>query len=49
MQKTNTKKIRFEKDFIPNSYFIVYVYEAILAPLKEYHAGSLTYFQMLPG
>ena len=37
------KKVRFEKEFRPYPHFIVYDFEAILAPLNEHPADVLTY------
>ena len=33
----------FEKEFTPYPHFIVYVFEAILAPLNEHPTDDLTY------
>ena len=43
MQKTNTKKVWFEKEFMPYPHFIVYDFEALLEPLNENHTDDLTY------
>ena len=37
------KKVRFEKEFTPYPHFIVYDFEAILAPLNEHPTDDLTY------
>ena len=37
------KKVRFEKEFTPYPHFIVYDFEAILAPLNEHSTDDLTY------
>ena len=37
------KKVWFEKEFAPYPHFIVYDFEAILAPLNEHSTGNLTY------
>ena len=40
---TNIKKVRLEKEFTPYPHFIVYDFEAVLAPLNEHHTDDLTY------
>ena len=40
------KKVRLEKEFTPYPLFIVYDFEAILAPLNEYPTDDLTYLSM---
>ena len=37
------KKMRFEKEFTPYPHFIVYGFEAILAPLNGHPTDDLTY------
>ena len=37
------KRVRFEKEFTPYPHFIVYDFEAILAPLNEHPTDDLTY------
>ena len=37
------KKVRFEKEITPHPHFIVYDFEAILAPLNKHPADNLTY------
>ena len=37
------KKVRFERTFTPYPHFIVYDFEAILAPLNEHPTDDLTY------
>ena len=37
------KKVRLEKKFAPHLHFIVYDFEAILAPLNEHPTDDLTY------
>ena len=40
------KKVRLEKEFTPYPLFIVYDFEAILAPLNEQPTDDLTYLSM---
>ena len=42
-EKPILKKVRFEKEFTPYPHFIVYDFEAILAPLNEHPSDDLTY------
>ena len=42
-EKPILKKVWFEKEFRPYPHFIVYNFEAILAPLNEYPTDDLTY------
>ena len=42
-KETILKKVRFEKEFTPYPHFIVYDFEAILAPLNEHPTDDLTY------
>ena len=35
--------MRFEKEFTPYPHFIVYDFEAVLAPLNEHSTDDLTY------
>ena len=37
------RKVRLEKEFTPYPQFIVYDFEAILAPLNEHRTDNLTY------
>ena len=37
------KKVPFEKEITPHPHFIVYDFEAILAPLNEHPTDDLTY------
>ena len=37
------KKVRLEKEFMPYPHFIVYDFDAILAPLNEHPTDDLTY------
>ena len=41
--KSVLKKVWFEKEFASYPYFIVYDFEAILAPVNEHPTGDLTY------
>ena len=42
-EKPILKKVSFEKEFTPYPHFIVYDFEAILAPLNEHPTDDLTY------
>ena len=44
-EETILKKVRFEKDFTPYPHFIVYDFEAILAPLNQHSTDDLTYIK----
>ena len=39
------KRVRFEKEFTPYPHFIVYDFEAILAPLNEHPTDDLTFIK----
>ena len=42
-EKPILKKVWFEKEFRPYPHFMVYNFEAILAPINEYLTDDLTY------
>ena len=42
-EKPILKKVRLEKKFTPDPHFMVYDFEAILAPLNEHPTDDLTY------
>ena len=42
-EKPILKKVRLEKEFTPYPHFIVYDFEAVLAPLNEHPTDDLTY------